>query len=80
MTDNETLLSVGGAAKLIGHGISAKDISVLFYGGALRDDLCPVVAGRRLIPLNYVATIAAALRRRGKLPQVSQIGDGGHLG
>jgi hypothetical protein len=41
-------LSVSEAARRL--GAKPKDISDLFYRRALRDDLCPIVAGRRLIP------------------------------
>ena len=43
-----------------------RDISELFYRRQLRDDLCPIVAGRRLIPEDYLPVIAAALRRAGR--------------
>jgi hypothetical protein len=58
------LLSVSEAARLL--GARPKDVSDLFYRRELRDDLCLIVAGRRLIPDGYVETIAAALRRRGR--------------
>jgi hypothetical protein len=35
----------------------------------LRDDLCPIVAGRRLIPSSYLPEVEAALRRHGKLKE-----------
>jgi hypothetical protein len=47
-------------------GANPKDISTLFYTRQLRDDLCPIVAGRRMIPTDYVDVIAAALKRAGK--------------
>jgi hypothetical protein len=43
-----------------------RDISDLFYRRRLRDDLCPIVGGRRLIPEGYVETIAAELTRAGR--------------
>jgi len=43
-----------------------KDISDLFYRRELRDDLCPIVAGRRIIPEDYMDLIRQALRRHGK--------------
>jgi hypothetical protein len=64
-------LSVSQAARQL--NANPKDITNLFYGRQLRDDLCPVVAGRRLIPPEYVPMIAAALRRAGKLPPLSSI-------
>ena len=44
----------------------SQDISALFYKRKLRDDLCPIVAGRRLIPLDYIDQIRLALRRQGR--------------
>jgi len=58
------LLSVSEAARRL--GANPKDISDLFYRRDLRDDLCPIVGGRRLIPDGYVSAIEAALKRRGK--------------
>jgi len=58
-------LSVSEVARRI--GAKPKDISDLFYSRKLRDDLCPIVAGRRLIPVDYVLTICAVLRRHGRL-------------
>ncbi len=57
------LLSVGEAASRL--DARRRDLSILFYQGEFRDDLCPVVAGRRVIPENYLPMIEAALRRRG---------------
>lgn len=66
-----SILSVSGVAKLIasetGHMVRPRDITLLFYNGELRDDLCPIVGGRRVIPESYVAQIETALRRSGKL-------------
>ena len=45
--------------------VRPRDISNLFYARELRDDLCPIIGGRRLIPLDYLAMIAIQLRRRG---------------
>jgi hypothetical protein len=57
-------LSVSEAARRL--DARPKDISDLFYRRALRDDLCPIVAGRRLIPENYLEVIRDALKRTGK--------------
>lgn len=54
-------LSVSEAARRL--GAKPKDISDLFYRRALRDDLCPIVAGRRLIPDDYLDMIRLALKR-----------------
>jgi hypothetical protein len=56
-------LSVSEAARLL--KARPRDISDLFYRRRLRDDLCPIVAGRRLIPEECVEMIAAELRRAG---------------
>lgn len=58
-------LTVSDVAKRL--GVRPQDISSLFYRQKLRDDECPVVAGRRLIPEHYIDFIAMALRREGKL-------------
>jgi hypothetical protein len=58
------LQSVGETAKQI--GARPVDITGLFYRGLLRDDICPLIGGRRVIPSDYVETIRAALRRAGK--------------
>ncbi len=57
-------LGVSEAARRI--GAIPKDISDLFYRRELRDDLCPIVAGRRVIPEDYLEMIRAALRRNGR--------------
>jgi hypothetical protein len=57
-------LSVSEAARRL--RAKPKDISDLFYRRALRDDLCPIVAGRRLIPENYLGMIRLALKRAGR--------------
>ena len=60
MTD---VLGVSGVARLL--GVKPSQITDLFYKRQLRDDLCPIVAGRRLIPPSYVRIIAMELRRKG---------------
>lgn len=64
------LLSVGETAKRI--GARAPDITSAFYNGRLRDDLCPLVGGRRLIPESYVPMIEMVLRRAGKISPLSR--------
>ncbi|MBL8796191.1 MAG: hypothetical protein JNM56_19985 [Planctomycetia bacterium] len=54
------LLTVSEVARRL--GVRPRDISDLFYRRLLDDACCPVVGSRRLIPEQYVATIAAALR------------------
>jgi hypothetical protein len=45
-------------------GVRPRDVSDLFYQRRLSDEQCPVVGGRRLIPREFVPTIADALRAR----------------
>jgi hypothetical protein len=58
------LLSVSTAARRL--GARPQDITDLFYKRQLRDDLCPIVGGRRVIPLDYLPLIEAALKRAHK--------------
>jgi len=58
-------LSVSEAARRL--GARPKDISDLFYRRQLRDDLCPIMAGRRLIPESYLDMIALVLKRAGRI-------------
>ena len=57
------LLGVGDVARRL--GVRPSVVTQLFYEGRLRDDLCPIVAGRRLIRPDYVAVIGMELRRKG---------------
>ena len=57
------LLSVGDVARKL--GVRPSQVTQLFYEQRLRDDLCPIVAGRRLIPPDYCEVIALELRRKG---------------
>jgi len=61
-------LSVSEAARLL--KARPRDISDLFYRRRLRDDLCPIVGGRRLIPEDYMDIIAIELRRSGRPVEV----------
>ena len=58
------LLTVSDAARRL--GAKPRDISDLFYRRELRDDLCPIVGGRRLIPPTYLPVIEMQLRRNGR--------------
>jgi len=62
----ETYLSVGQAAERF--KVSPRILTEFFYQRRFRDDLCPVIAGRRLIPVDYLPEIERVLRREGKLP------------
>ena len=57
------VLGVGDVARQL--GVRPSLISQLFYERRFRDDLCPVISGRRLIPASYVEIIAMELRRKG---------------
>ena len=63
------LVTVSGAARelsdRLGETVCPRGISDLFYSRQLRDDLCPIVGGRRLIPISYLPLIEMALRRHG---------------
>ncbi len=58
-------LSVSEAAREL--GAKPKHISDLLYQRELRDDLCPVVGGRRLIPHAYLPKVYELLVNRGFL-------------
>jgi hypothetical protein len=56
-------LSVGDVARQL--GVRPAVITALFYQRQLTGDRCPIVAGRRLIPPDYVDVIVMELRRKG---------------
>jgi hypothetical protein len=58
------LFSVSDVARRL--GAAPRDISDLFYRRELRDDRCPIICGRRLIPEEYLPEIEAALRRHNR--------------
>jgi len=66
----DKLLTVSEVARQL--DAKPRDITDLFYRRELRDDLCPIVGGRRLIPESYVPLIEMALTRRGRT-----VGQGG---
>jgi hypothetical protein len=57
------LYSVSDVGRML--GVTPAQISQLFYERRLPDDLAPVVAGRRIIGVDAIPLIVAALRRRG---------------
>ncbi len=65
-------LSVSDAAREL--GAKPKHISDLLYQRELRDDLCPIVAGRRLIPRRYLPEILKALIKRGMVQAHEAVG------
>ncbi len=68
-----TSLSVGDVAHRL--GVRPSQVTQLFYEQRLRDDLCPVVAGRRLIPPDYLSVIAMELRRKGIRVHAGEVSD-----
>ena len=46
-------------------GVKPSQITQLFYERRIRDDLAPIVAGRRLIPSDLIDVIALELRNKG---------------
>lgn len=67
----DTPVSVGDVARTL--RVRPSQITQLFYERRLSDDHCPIVAGRRLIPPDYISIIAMELRRKG----ISVVDDGG---
>jgi hypothetical protein len=61
-----TFLIVSEVARRI-PGARPKDISDLLYRRRLDDARCPIVGGRRLIPLDYLPEIERVLREAGYL-------------
>ena len=66
-------LTVSDAARELSleHGVVVRprDISDLFYRRELREDVCPIVGGRRLIPPAYLGAIETCLQQRNLLPR-----------
>jgi hypothetical protein len=56
-------LGVSDVARTL--GVRPRQVTAVFYDGDVRDDLCPIVSGRRLIPPDMLHVIAMALRRKG---------------
>jgi hypothetical protein len=65
-------ITVSDAAREIGCNVTPRDISALFYKRALRDDIAPIVSGRRMIPRDYLDVIRMELRRAGKLSAIKR--------
>jgi hypothetical protein len=66
-------LTVSDAARALSERLDPivrpRDVSSLFYHRELRDDLCPIIGGRRLIPADYLPLIEMALRHHGYKPK-----------
>ena len=60
------IFPVGEVARHL--GVAPKVVSDALYRGAVRDELAPVVAGRRLVHESAIPILELALRRAGKLP------------
>ncbi len=60
-----SFLSVSELAREI--GCRPRDISDAFYSRVLDDSRCPLVAGRRLVPRDYVPEVQRVLGERGRL-------------
>ena len=56
-------LSIGQVAQRF--RVPPQRLTNLFYREQLSGDSCPVVSGRRLIPLSYLAEIERVLKQRG---------------
>ncbi len=54
-------------------GCRPRDISDAFYARKLDESRCQFIAGRRLIPLDYVSTVREVLAECGKLPQAEAV-------
>jgi hypothetical protein len=67
------LLTVSDVARALGEKyrrvVRPRDISDLFYRRELREDVCPIVGGRRLIPPEYLGAIETCLQQRNLLPR-----------
>jgi hypothetical protein len=64
ITEKLAGLIVGEAARRLGE--PPKRITDGFYRRWFDNDLCPVVAGRRLIPEDYLPRMATILRERAR--------------
>ena len=67
-------LSVGDVARML--GVRPSQITALFYERRIRDDIAPIVGGRRIIPPELVDVIAIELRRKGVEVQRAKTGSG----
>jgi hypothetical protein len=63
-TVSEEYFSVAQAARAI--GARPQDVSAAFYKQQLRDDLAPIVGGRRLIHRSLLPVLIMVLRRNGR--------------
>jgi hypothetical protein len=68
------ILTVSEVARRL--GVRPRDISDLIYQRRVSDELCPVVSGRRLIPLECLPAIETALLDRQRKGSVAAPGPG----
>ncbi len=61
-------LSVGETADAL--GIRPRVITDLFYARKLSTERCPIIAGRRLIPRDFVPEIERVLREQTPEPEI----------
>jgi len=59
-----------------GADVKPREISDLFWSGKLDSSRCPLVGGRRMIPLDYLPTVAEVLRnRRRRVAKQQEVSD-----
>jgi hypothetical protein len=61
-------LTVGDLAKR--YNANPRDITHLFYTRRLDGSRCPIIGGRRLIPVDYAEVVAHKLRELGLLETI----------
>jgi hypothetical protein len=52
----------------LGVVVRPRDVTDLFYSRILQEDRCPILAGRRLIPVDLIPAIESKLRENGRIP------------
>jgi hypothetical protein len=67
----QEFLSVSETARRIPRA-RPKDISDLLYLRKLDTERCPLIGGRRMIPLGYLPIVEAVLRDAGRLPSLEE--------
>jgi hypothetical protein len=66
----ETVFGVGEAARRA--NVRPQVLTNLFYRGVLDGRVCPVVAGRRVIPAEYLPVLLSVVRERLGRPHPAQ--------
>ena len=62
--DTPQYLTVSEAARRL--GALPRDITNAFYMRQLRDDIAPIIGGRRVIPMDYLNVVRMVLKRNGR--------------